>query len=1169
MIKLLAIIASIQSAIGAAYPTLTNFNPTQFGVVPTNTPTQVISIVNGVLLTNAVAKEIFTAEGAFLLAGLQIVDLTNGQNNLNPYQTGTLHLSGNSPNPADSTISLSGGHGLGQILIIENLTEGFGFCLTNNTPQWDNPSYNIILPNGDWCPTHAGDSLWMRMDSTGSWHEVNRVFASSVTPSGPCNVRSYGAIGDGVADDTAAFQLAINSCASITVPSGRYKITDTLEFRSGVSMNGLPPNEKIWDTNLVGSTLVFYITNKPAIHFGPAAGQLIESSALSNLIIDGENSSGTSDGLFLDGTAGSLASVRGLDFSYCTFRNFPRYQIYMYDYIFDILFERCNAHNRARLGGSGNHIVAAFGSANTQLTFRDCWLSQVLANYWCYYGVAHDVRFVAGTVEANENANGVYVENLGINIIGTHFESYGSSLSSTAIQYVGTGGGFIAPSDVMIFGCGVRIGNGSSPTTPATGVTISGQYGGNYITTGGPDVHIVAGGSRAGTTILATGGTNGPVVLDERLLTDDVAEVVRLDKFDNYVFNTYDGFEFRGGTNYSVIYPAIRLLPERLIAWRDSTNGLNKAAFIGPNSTNALTFGAGNATCMWISEEGSASIGNPPDNATNTILDIQSLTKGVAVPRMTAAQRAAITSPPTGSLVTQEDITATHSVGLKTYDSGVWKNFLTSADTNYVVGSLYSYSTISAGDPGSGLGLIVRASDNTNGYAGMAFSLSGGGPYQWQQYWVATNDVLYWKYHNNPYITAYTNSMHLMESGDSLFSDAASTFVNYLYADQLKLRDDGAPAFLEFQDENGTPRGYIGFTDPLGTNDMILNSEFGLIRLISTDGTMLEGSEKLIFGSAGTNTLRRIGESLFYENVGAAPSIGIDNGVNDVAMVLTSTYGGLATTHSTLLLSGSDESFQLSGTNLTGSGVALGTANIPWEGLSIKSPLRIFGFGSGLADYSKLEITHGGTNDVIAYNSVSDGIAGAPRPHQFQFNGTNTYRIPIQIWEDSQVPAMAIVLGATAPSLENFNGGPGKAYCFNNNQDDEGYATIQMTHRYKQGSTVSPHVHWAETATTGAGTNIVWELAYAWGNLHEAFPSYTTVTITNNVTGTNWFSNLSSFPDVTGTDKRISSQFIFRIRRLASTATADNYDKDIAFLGFDLHYQVDSPGSDSTGTKSF
>lgn len=64
MIKLLAIIASIQSAIGAAYPTLTNFNPTQFGVVPTNTPTQVISIANGVLVTNAVAKEIFTVEGA-------------------------------------------------------------------------------------------------------------------------------------------------------------------------------------------------------------------------------------------------------------------------------------------------------------------------------------------------------------------------------------------------------------------------------------------------------------------------------------------------------------------------------------------------------------------------------------------------------------------------------------------------------------------------------------------------------------------------------------------------------------------------------------------------------------------------------------------------------------------------------------------------------------------------------------------------------------------------------------------------------------------------------------------------------------------------------------------------------------------------------------------------
>lgn len=48
------------------------------------------------------------------------------------------------------------------------------------------------------------------------------------------NVKDFGAIGDGVADDTSALQSAINSAItnkrSIYLPAGKYKITDTLFF---------------------------------------------------------------------------------------------------------------------------------------------------------------------------------------------------------------------------------------------------------------------------------------------------------------------------------------------------------------------------------------------------------------------------------------------------------------------------------------------------------------------------------------------------------------------------------------------------------------------------------------------------------------------------------------------------------------------------------------------------------------------------------------------------------------------------------------------------------------------------------------------------------------------------------------------------------------------------
>lgn len=61
------------------------------------------------------------------------------------------------------------------------------------------------------------------------------------------SVKTFGAIGDGVADDTAAFQKAIaNAIGVIEVPPGRYRITDILEIkRGGVVLRGSGPDKTI------------------------------------------------------------------------------------------------------------------------------------------------------------------------------------------------------------------------------------------------------------------------------------------------------------------------------------------------------------------------------------------------------------------------------------------------------------------------------------------------------------------------------------------------------------------------------------------------------------------------------------------------------------------------------------------------------------------------------------------------------------------------------------------------------------------------------------------------------------------------------------------------------------------------------------------------------------
>lgn len=56
------------------------------------------------------------------------------------------------------------------------------------------------------------------------------------------SVKDFGAVGDGVTDDTAAIQAAINASGMVYVPSGNYKLTSTLIFSS--SYQGLIGDEE-------------------------------------------------------------------------------------------------------------------------------------------------------------------------------------------------------------------------------------------------------------------------------------------------------------------------------------------------------------------------------------------------------------------------------------------------------------------------------------------------------------------------------------------------------------------------------------------------------------------------------------------------------------------------------------------------------------------------------------------------------------------------------------------------------------------------------------------------------------------------------------------------------------------------------------------------------------
>lgn len=62
----------------------------------------------------------------------------------------------------------------------------------------------------------------------------------SMIAGAPANVLDYGAVGDGVADDTSAIQAALNANDSIWFPKGTYKVSATIRASRVVNINGDP-----------------------------------------------------------------------------------------------------------------------------------------------------------------------------------------------------------------------------------------------------------------------------------------------------------------------------------------------------------------------------------------------------------------------------------------------------------------------------------------------------------------------------------------------------------------------------------------------------------------------------------------------------------------------------------------------------------------------------------------------------------------------------------------------------------------------------------------------------------------------------------------------------------------------------------------------------------------
>lgn len=170
-------------------------------------------------------------------------------------------------------------------------------------------------------------------------------------------------------------------------------------------------------------------------------------------------------------------------------------------------------------------------------------------------------------------------------------------------------------------------------------------------------------------------------------------------------------------------------------------------------------------------------------------------------------------------------------------------------------------------------------------------------------------------------------------------------------------------------------------------------------------------------------------------------------------------------------------------------------------------------------------------------------------------------------WDDLRFPAQGVnpTGGANDADVDSVDSPYIGTLLFDNNSQEIAVGTAQMPHSWKEGTSISPHIHWVPT-DANAG-NVVWKLSYMMANVNGVFSgSYTEDTIIEAVDGNINKHQIVGFTDIDMSDYNLSTILFWRITRVGDSED-DTYDADARLLEFDIHYQVDSLGSSQEYVK--
>jgi len=262
-------------------------------------------------------------------------------------------------------------------------------------------------------------------------------------------------------------------------------------------------------------------------------------------------------------------------------------------------------------------------------------------------------------------------------------------------------------------------------------------------------------------------------------------------------------------------------------------------------------------------------------------------------------------------------------------------------------------------------------------------------------------------------------------------------------------------------------------------------------------------------------------------------------------------------------------------------GILLSSTTRPTETLDVAGNVwlrgdnKILKFGDTSTD---LQIFSDGTDgkittatnlDIAPTGVVTIGDGGTTDFSEFEADGTLEFNGAATVFDDIRVPITAIRItgpgGTTPPDEVLYKGGVVLAFGGAGTDDEKAFFNVQIPHSYREGTDITPHVHWVPEDNTAG--NVRWVLTYSWANINAAFPGESTEAIVVAADETTDKHQVDNFSAITGSGKTISSMLICSIQREDSDGTDTYNNLDAYLVEIDFHFEMDTAGSRAITTK--